>query len=116
MVKDPDSLYTPGRRGISWLKYKQPMETLDVVVTGVEFRHGRRRDVLSDYTFAVRDDATGELLNVGKAFTGLTDAEIQAYTERIKAITLQDFGRFRQVKPEVILEVAFEAIQRSPRH
>jgi DNA ligase-1 len=116
MVKDPNSLYLPGRRGISWLKYKKALEPLDVVVTGVEFGHGRRREVLSDYTFAVRDEATGELLNVGKAFTGLTDAEIVQLTERFKAITLRDFGRFRLVKPEVVIEVAFEAIQKSPRH
>jgi DNA ligase 1 len=116
MIKDPDSLYTPGRRGISWLKYKKAMEPLDVVVTGVEFGHGRRREVLSDYTFAVRDPDTGELLNVGKAFTGLTDAEILQFTDHFKGITLQEFGRFRLVKPEVVLEVAFEAIQKSPRH
>jgi DNA ligase-1 len=116
MIKDPDSFYTPGRRGISWLKYKKALEPLDVVVTGVEFGHGRRREVLSDYTFAVRDPTTGELLNVGKAFTGLTDAEILQFTDHFKATTLQDFGRFRLVRPEVVLEVAFEAIQRSPRH
>jgi DNA ligase-1 len=116
MIKAPDSLYTPGRRGINWLKYKQAMEPLDVVVTGVEFGHGRRRAVLSDYTFAVRDENTGELLNVGKAYSGLTDAEILQLTERFQAATVRDYGRFRQVRPEVVLEVAFEAIQRSPRH
>jgi DNA ligase-1 len=116
MVKDPDSLYTPGRRGINWLKYKQAMEPLDVVVTGVEFGHGRRREVLSDYTFAVRDENTGELLNVGKAYCGLTDAEILELTERFKASTVQVFGRFRLVRPEIVLEVAFEAIQPSLRH
>jgi DNA ligase-1 len=116
MIKDPDSLYTPGRRGISWLKYKKAMEPLDVVVTGVEFGHGRRRAVLSDYTFAVRDGTSGELLNVGKAFTGLTDAEILQFTDHFKATTVHEFGRFRLVRPEVVLEVAFEAIQKSPRH
>jgi DNA ligase-1 len=116
MVKDPDSLYTPGRRGISWLKYKKALEPLDVVVTGVEFGHGRRREVLSDYTFAIRDESSGELVNIGKAFTGLTDEEILRFTEQFKASTLQDYGRFRLVKPEVVLEVAFEAIQKSPRH
>lgn len=116
MIKDPDSGYVPGRRGMSWLKYKKPLEPLDVVVTGVEYGHGRRRDVLSDYTFAVRDDATGELVNIGKAYSGLTDAEIAEFTEYFKQNTIQSFGRFQLVKPELVIEVAFEAIQESPRH
>ena len=116
MIKDPNSTYAPGRRGMSWLKYKKPLEPLDVVVTGVEYGHGRRRDVLSDYTFAVRDEAAGELVNVGKAFTGLTDQEIADLTEYFKQNTLRSYGRFQLVKPELVIEVAFEAIQESPRH
>jgi DNA ligase-1 len=116
MIKDPDSTYAPGRRGMSWLKYKKPLEPLDVVVTGVEFGHGRRREVLSDYTFAVRCEETGELVNIGKAYSGLTDAEILELTEYFKANTLANYGRFQLVKPEVVIEVAFEAIQESPRH
>lgn len=116
MVKQPDSLYAPGRRGMSWLKYKKPLEPLDVVVTGVEYGHGRRRDVLSDYTFAVRNEEDGALVNIGKAYTGLTDAEILELTEYFKSKTIQSFGRFQQVEPELVIEVAFEAIQRSPRH
>jgi DNA ligase-1 len=116
MVKDPDSPYVPGRRGMSWLKYKRPLEPLDVVVTGVEYGHGRRRDVLSDYTFAVRDEKTGELVNIGKAYSGLTDAEILELTEYFKRNTLRSFGRFQLVKPELVIEVAFEAIQKSARH
>ena len=116
MVKDPESVYAPGRRGMSWLKYKKPLEPLDVVVTGVEFGHGRRREVFSDYTFAVRSEETGELVNIGKAYTGLTDAEIVELTEYFRRNTLRSFGRFQLVKPELVIEVAFEAIQESARH
>jgi DNA ligase-1 len=95
---------------------KRPLATLDVVVTAVEWGHGKRKGVLSDYTFAVKDTSTGRLLNVGKAYTGLTDAEIAAMTERFLDITIEDHGHVRLVRPEVILEVAFDSIQRSARH
>ena len=114
MLKAADSAYVPGKRGMSWLKWKKALATLDVVVTGVELGHGRRHDVLSDYTFAIRKD--GELLNIGKAYSGLTDAEILQMTEFFKAQTIQTFGRFRLVNPTVVLEVAFNGIQRSKRH
>jgi DNA ligase-1 len=116
MVKDPKSPYTPGRRGLAWLKLKRPLATLDVVVTAVEWGHGKRKGVLSDYTFAVKDTATDKLVNVGKAYTGLTDAEIAEMTKRFLAITLEDRGWARIVKPEVVLEVAFDSIQHSGRH
>jgi DNA ligase-1 len=116
MVKDPLSPYTPGRRGLAWLKLKRPLATLDVVVTAVEWGHGKRRGVLSDYTFAVRDTSTGRLVNVGKAYSGLTDAEIAEYTRRFLEITIQDQGHRRMVRPEVVLEVAFDSIQHSGRH
>jgi DNA ligase 1 len=114
MLKDAQSLYLPGKRGMSWLKWKKALATLDVVVTGVEFGHGRRRDVLSDYTFAVQHD--GRLLNIGKAYSGLTDLEIADMTEFFKQHTVQDFGRFRSVEPTVVIEVAFNGIQKSDRH
>jgi DNA ligase 1 len=114
MLKDANSLYLPGKRGMSWLKWKKALATLDVVVTGVEFGHGRRHDVLSDYTFAVQRD--GELLNIGKAYSGLTDVEIAEMTEFFKQHTTQDFGRFRLVEPIVVIEVAFNGIQQSDRH
>nr|MBA3532235.1 DNA ligase [Ardenticatenales bacterium] len=117
MIKDPRSEYKPGRRGREWLKLKRPLATLDVVVTAVEWGHGKRRDVLSDYTFAVRrseDDPT--LLNIGKAYSGLTDVEIAELTVWFKAHTLQSFGRVRLVEPKIVLEVAFDAIQPSARH
>ena len=116
MVKDPLSPYTPGRRGLAWLKLKRPLATLDVVVTAVEWGHGKRRGVLSDYTFAVNDTQTGRLVNVGKAYTGLTDAEIATFTKHFLDITVQDQGHRRMVRPEVVLEVAFDSIQHSGRH
>src|SRR6202171_2283587 len=115
MVKDPLSPYTPGRRGLAWLKLKRPLATLDVVVTGVEWGHGKRKGVLSDYTFAVKDTSTGRLVNVGKAYTGLTDAEIAAMTKRFLELTIEDHGYVRLVRPEVVLEVAFDSILTSKR-
>jgi ATP-dependent DNA ligase I len=118
MVKDPASVYQPGRRGLGWLKLKKALATLDCVVVGVEWGHGKRRGVLSDYTFAVREtaDPEGRLLTIGKAYTGLTDVEIAEMTEHFKAITLRDHGRFRTVVPEVVVEIAFDRIMRSGRH
>jgi DNA ligase 1 len=114
MVKDLGSPYTPGRRGKSWLKLKRELATLDVVVTAVEWGHGKRAKVLSDYTFAVRE---GErLLNVGKAYSGLTDAEIAEMTDWFLAHTLEDQGYRRTVEPEIVLEVAFNNVMRSDRH
>ncbi len=118
MIKDPDSAYQPGRRGLGWLKLKKALATLDCVVVGVEWGHGKRRGVLSDYTFAVRetDAPDARLLTIGKAYTGLTDAEIATMTEHFKGITLQDVGRYRTVVPEVVVEIAFDRIMRSARH
>jgi DNA ligase-1 len=116
MLKDPQSPYTPGRRGLAWLKLKRPLATLDVVVTAVEWGHGKRRGVLSDYTFAVQDEAAGRLVNVGKAYTGLTDAEIAEMTKQFLALTIEDRGYARLVRPVVVLEVAFDSIQHSGRH
>jgi DNA ligase-1 len=117
IAKDPGSSYTPGRRGKTWVKLKRALATLDVVVTGVERGHGRRNGVLSDYTFAVRaSESDATLLNVGKAYNGLTDVEIAALTERFKAITTQQVGRYHAVRPEVVLEVTFDIVQKSARH
>ena len=116
IAKDPVSIYTPGRRGLAWLKLKKAYATLDVVVVGVEYGHGKRRDVLSDYTFAVRDPESDRLLTVGKAYSGLTDVEIASLTEHFLAHTIEDHGRYRTVVPNVILEVAFDSIQPSRRH
>jgi len=116
MVKDVSSPYTPGRRGKSWLKIKKELATLDVIVTAVEYGHGKRAGVLSDYTFAVRDDETGELLNIGKAYSGLTDAEIAAHTQWFLEHTIADEGWRRIVEPKIILEVAFNNMMKSDRH
>jgi DNA ligase-1 len=115
MLKAANSAYLPGRRGLAWVKLKRELATLDVVITGAEFGHGKRAGLLSDYTFAVRGDG-GELLNVGKAYSGVTDVEIAELTEWLKAHTLEDRGHFRTVEPLVVLEVAFNNIMRSTRH
>jgi len=114
VVKDPTSPYWPGRRGKYWVKLKKELDTLDVVVVAAEFGHGKRAGTISDYTFAVRDNA--EFRVVGKAYSGLSDEEINYMTERVKALLVQDFGYRMLVKPEIILEVAFDAIQKSDRH
>jgi DNA ligase 1 len=114
MIKDVRSPYTPGRRGKSWLKLKKELATLDVVVTAVEWGHGKRNKVLSDYTFAVREG--DKLLNVGKAYSGLTDVEIAEMTEWFKAHTIEDQGFRRTVEPKIVLEVAFNNMMHSSRH
>jgi DNA ligase-1 len=114
MIKDLTSPYTPGRRGKAWLKMKRALATLDVVVTAVEYGHGKRIGVLSDYTFAVRD---GErLVNIGKAYSGLTDVEIAEMTQWFLKHTLVDEGFRRQVEPKIVLEVAFNNMMESDRH
>ncbi len=114
MIKDLQSPYMPGRRGRWWLKLKRELATLDVVVTAAEFGHGKRIHVLSDYTFAVRKGE--ELVNIGKAYSGLTDKEIAELTEWFLAHTTADHGHVREVEPTIVLEVAFNAIMRSDRH
>ncbi len=114
MIKDLESPYTPGRRGRSWVKLKRELATLDVVVTAAEYGHGKRVGVLSDVTFAVRSG--DKLLNIGKAYSGLTDTEIAQLTQWFLAHTVQDRGFWREVEPKMVLEVAFNAVMRSDRH
>src|SRR6201998_4723499 len=114
MIKDLESPYTPGRRGRSWLKMKRELATLDVVVTAVEYGHGKRIGVLSDYTFAVWDG--GRLVNIGKAYSGLTDAEIAEMTAWFLEHTIEDRGFLRVVEPKIVLEVAFNNMMLSDRH
>jgi DNA ligase-1 len=114
MLKAKNSLYQPGRRGLAWLKLKRELATLDVVVTSAEWGHGRRAQTLSDVTFAVRDG--DELKNVGKAYSGLTDVEIEQLTAWFLEHTLEDFGSWRAVEPKIVLEVAFNNLMRSDRH
>ena len=120
VLKDPDSLYQPGRRGTSWLKLKTHLPTLDCVVTAAEHGHGKRRAVLSDYTFAVWDrdpkEEGAELLNVGKAYSGVTDEEITQLTAHFKSTAVDSNGRVYRVSPTTVFEIAFDQIQQSVRH
>jgi DNA ligase-1 len=114
ILKRAGSAYEPGKRTGTWIKVKRPYGTLDVVVTAAEQGHGRRATVLSDYTFAVRDG--DRFLNVGKAYSGLTDEEIRELTRIFRSLAIERFGRVTLVKPEVVMEVAFDGVQKSPRH
>lgn len=116
IAKDPSSFYSPGQRGKSWIKLKGVMPTLDCVVVAAEQGHGKRSDVLSDYTFAIRDEESGALRILGKAYSGLTDDEIENLTEHFKKHTLRKERRKHHVEPNVVLEIAFDAIRPSPRH
>jgi DNA ligase-1 len=116
MIKDLSSPYTPGKRGKSWLKMKRELATLDVVVTAVEYGHGKRVGVLSDYTFAVWNIEKDQLVNIGKAYSGLTDVEIAEMTQWFLEHTIEDQGFRRTVEPKIVLEVAFNNMMRSERH
>ncbi|MEE8133395.1 MAG: hypothetical protein V3T40_07465 [Nitrososphaerales archaeon] len=96
------------------MKLKQELDSIDTVILIAEYGHGKRAGVLSDYTFAVRDD--DKLKVIGKAYSGLTDEEIMYMTERLKSIMTKDEGYRIIVRPEVVLEIAFDSIQRSERH
>jgi len=114
VLKDPDSPYSPGRRGKAWLKIKTHLPTLDCVVTAAEYGHGKRKNVLSDYTFAVWSGT--QLVNIGKAYSGVTDEEIAQLTELFHKLSLQQRGHVHIVQPQLVLEIAFDQIQKSDRH
>ncbi len=120
ILKDPQSVYAPGRRGLAWFKLKTHLPTLDCVVTAAEHGHGKRRNHLSDYTFAVWDtDPSHEdakLVNIGKAYSGVTDAEIEELTQTFLELQTGNYGRVYTVKPTIVFEIAFDQIQRSARH
>jgi DNA ligase-1 len=116
MAKRVDSGYTPGIRGKRWLKIKPVLEPLDLAIVAAEYGYGRRHGWLSDYYLAARDAATGEFLPVGKTFKGLTDAEIIGMTKRLKELAVKrERGRV-VVLPRVVVEVAYNEIQRSPKY
>ncbi|MEM4332847.1 MAG: ATP-dependent DNA ligase [Nitrososphaerota archaeon] len=115
LAKDPKSTYSPGRRGSRWLKLK-PAETLDVVIVAAEWGHGRRRGWLSNYHLAVLDEETKNFMVVGKTFKGLTDEEFQHMTERLLSIKTDEAGWGVTVRPEVVVEVAYNEIQKSPHY
>ena len=114
VLKDPESVYAMGKRGKNWVKLKEELDTIDTVIVAAEYGHGKRAGVISDYTFAVR--GRDGLKTIGKAYSGLTDSEIDSMTARIKNLTIKDYGYRRSVKPEIVLEVAFDSIQESDRH
>ncbi len=115
IAKDPTSAYSPGRRGLSWIKLKKAFATLDCVIVAAEYGHGKRVGVLSDYTFAVRD-AKGGLANIGKAYSGLTDVEIAELTEELLGLVVRQRGRVYDVEPRIVLEIAFDSLNESDRH
>ena len=120
VLKDPDSPYSPGRRGQMWLKIKTHLPTIDCVVTAAEYGHGKRRNSLSDYTFAVWDrepsEAGAALVNIGKAYSGVTDEEIKQLTDLFLGIATAQYGRVFAVPPKVVLEIACDQVQQSARH
>lgn len=116
MAKRLDSPYKPGVRGKHWLKIKEPLEPLDLVITAAEYGYGRRHGWLSDYYLAARDEETGEFLVVGKTFKGLTDQEIIEMTERLKKLAIMEEGNKVVVKPKIVVEVAYNEIQKSPKY
>jgi DNA ligase 1 len=117
VLKDPDSQYHPGKRGRYWMKLKEELDTIDAVIVIAEYGHGKRAGVLSDYTFAVRDDVkSNKLRTIGKAYSGLTDDEITEITKILKSTMIKDEGYRIVVKPEIVLEIAFDSIQKSDRH
>ena len=116
MVKKLDSEYTPGMRGKRWLKIKPVLEPLDLVIVAAEYGYGRRHEWLSNYYLAARDAETDEFLMVGKTFKGLTDAEIIIMTKRLKELTIKEEGRRVIVVPQVVVEILYNEIQKSPKY
>jgi DNA ligase 1 len=117
VLKEPESQYYPGKRGRYWIKLKQELDTIDAVIVIAEYGHGKRAGVLSDYTFAVRDENNSNQLRIiGKAYSGLTDKEISTITKKLRTIMIRDDGYGIVVKPELILEISFDGIQKSDRH
>jgi DNA ligase-1 len=116
MAKKLDSRYTPGSRGKKWLKIKTILEPLDLVITAAEYGYGRRKGWLSDYYLAARDTETGGFLDVGKTFKGLTDVEIIEMTRQLKESVVAEEGHRVVVIPKIVVEVAYNEIQRSPKY
>jgi DNA ligase 1 len=117
VLKEPDSQYHPGKRGRYWVKLKKELDTIDAVILIAEYGHGKRAGTLSDYTFAVRDEKNNNKLRIiGKAYSGLTDEEIDDMTSKLKSLMIKDDAYKIIVKPEIVLEIAFDSIQKSNRH
>jgi DNA ligase-1 len=116
MAKRLDGSYAPGIRGKRWLKIKPVLDPLDLVIVGAEWGYGRRHEWLSDYYLAAKNDETGEFQTVGKTFKGLTDAEIIEMTGRLKELTIRVEPRKVIVVPKIVVEVAYNEVQKSPTY
>ena len=116
VAKNLDSHYSPGVRGGNWLKIKHTLETLDLVIVAAEWGHGRRKEWLSDYHLAVRDDESGEFLVVGKTYKGFTDMEFEEITQKLLELRIASHGHAIQVRPEIVVEVIASEIQESPTY
>lgn len=114
MLKRRDSVYGVGRKRGDWWKWKINPLSMDAVLVYAQRGHGRRASLYSDYTFAVWHD--GQLVPVAKAYSGLTDEEMKSVDDYVRKNTLEKFGPVRTVKPGLVFEIAFEGIQKSPRH
>jgi DNA ligase-1 len=116
ILKNPNSVYAPGKRGKNWLKIKPVMETLDLVVIGAKWGEGRRASFLGSYRLGCLDTATGNILDMGFVATGLTDEALAELTDMFRELILLEKGMEVEIKPAVIFEVAYEEIQRSPNY
>ena len=117
VLKDLDTQYHPGKRGRHWIKLKKELDTIDAVILIAEYGHGKRAGLLSDYTFAVKADSnSNQLRTIGKAYSGLNDDEIDEMTKNLRSIMIKDEGYRIMVKPHIVLEIAFDSIQKSDRH
>jgi DNA ligase-1 len=117
VLKDLDTQYHPGKRGRHWIKLKKELDTIDAVILAAEYGHGKRAGLLSDYTFAVKDESnSNQFRTIGKAYSGLNDDEIDKMTKNLRSITIKDEGYRLMVKPQIVLEIAFDSIQKSERH
>ncbi len=116
MLKNPQSLYTPGKRGKNWLKLKPVMDTLDLVVIGGEWGEGRRANLIGSYLLACRDPESGNFLSIGRVATGITDEQLNELTSMFKGLIISESGIHIEFEPKIVFEVAFEEIQKSPNY
>ncbi|MCK4652766.1 MAG: ATP-dependent DNA ligase, partial [Methanosarcinales archaeon] len=116
MLKNPDSVYSPGKRGKNWLKIKPIMETLDLVVVGADWGEGRRTNLIGSYMLACYDPETAEFLEIGRVGTGITDEQLSELTELFSQYIISEDGSAIELKPAVVFEIAYEEIQKSPHY
>ncbi len=116
MLKNPDSVYSPGKRGKNWLKIKPIMETLDLVVVGADWGEGRRANLIGSYMLACYDPDTAEFLEIGRVGTGITDEQLSELTNLFSQYIISEEGRAIELQPAVVFEIAYEEIQKSPHY